>query len=216
MMVCAFNRAAKTLVGLGGCFFILGVIMGIVSRTVGTDASFETETRGGSTNFSVEMPHVGGAFGYNVYARADYDCHESPVNVTAQQSQTGDLGFFFQICGPTDADFASAHDPPLRFAGHLSQAADTGCGLTDAEGQEKCAVTGTYRVNCSTQCWIADTAELLAETNGGVLSAFAIVLLCMSFFLAAGFLVFIACICCWQGPDKDAAPMVAAQPAGSA
>lgn len=212
-MVCAFNRVAKTLASLGGCFIILGVIIAI-ARMVGTDASFETETHGGSTNFSVEMTHVGGGLGYNVYARADYDCDENPVNVTAQQNQTGDWGSFFPICGPTDAAFASAHDPPLRFAGHVSQAQDTGCGRTDAEGLEQCAVTGTYRVTCSTQCWIVDTAELVAELTGGLSSALATLLLCISILAVAVFLFSVACCCCCKGPDKDAAAV--AQPVGSA
>lgn len=221
-MVCAFNKAAKILTGIGGCFVIVGVIIAIAG-TVGAAASLDMETQGGQMSFSIQMPHQGSfAPAYIVYVRADYDCDTTPVVSTAVQSPTGAQGTWTERCrsARTDEDsWEASHEPPLRSAGTLYQATDSAC---DPEIEtEGCLITGSYRITCSTNCWVWDSMEEVTEAVGGLMAAMGMFVIVVILNLVGALLCCIACCCCCQGPDKGASPppvqgMVVGQPVGSA
>jgi len=220
-MVCAFNKAAKILTGIGGCLVIVGVIIAIAG-TVGAAASFDMETQGGQRSFSVQMMQQGRSFPFSVYVRADYDCDTTPLVATAVQSPTGASGNFFENCRAANTHedaWDASHEPPLRFAGSLSQATEVACD-PDVE-TDGCSITGSYTVTCSTNCWVLDTLEEATEAVGGLMAAMGMFVIVVILNLVGALLCCIACCCCCQGPDKDASPppvqgMVVGQPVGSA
>jgi len=221
-MVCAFNKAAKILTGIGACFTIVGVII-VIAGTIGTAASFDIETQGGSTSFSLEMSGGSGSL-YSVYVRSSYDCDANPVDVTVEHSSGAD-GTHYESCRALPMDesesWEKSHDPPLRYAGFFSQASENDCGRVDENGAEQCALAGTYRITCSTQCWVVDSLEEVGEAIGGLMAAFGLLIASVIVFCVGAILCFVACCCCCQGPDKGAAPppvqgMVVGQPVGSA
>lgn len=226
-MVCAFNKAAKILTGIGCCLIITGVlclVIGIVSAATG----FDIETQGGSTSFTISM--TGSDMGHIVYIAQDAPCTDSfdfsfgdsfteATNPEVTYSYGGITETLSISCGtiyPPGAEpetFEGSHDPPIRRVGSMSAmgeyenptCTDTShCENSDTTNEySTCsgACNGEYQISCSTNCWVMDASEEFAEAAGGFMAMIGLVMV-MAILLGVGnCLLCIACCCCCQGPD---------------
>jgi len=235
-MTCAFNKCAKINTCIGT---ILLIVAGIVflSAHLSAEAGFDVETMGGgrSNRITVETNDLHG-----VYIRQSDTCEsgnlfgDEPSNptVTVQHVATSTEDDPYVSCGSVCTDSESCweaeHDPPLRSVGSFSPIDDPNDCSMDYCDSDYCSESnppcrklhGAYTVTCSTDCWMVDLGEELAEAVGGIMGAIVMLVVVIILAIVGSILCCVACCCCCQGPDKGAPPpvqgQVVGQPVGSA
>jgi len=190
------DKNVKILLGVGSCFVIVGIVLIIVARVVGGNATTIEWEAEGVREATIVVPVGEDHCGIPLFVASSQPCQPS-FEAFSVEAPAGVEKPLVTWCEEVEVEH---NDKKLHVIAHIE--------VTNKDG----VVAGSYRVtNSRTEFWAADYCGEIAELQAGLLTALGLVVAAIILFIISCVFCGVACCCACQAPPLQ---QQATQPGG--
>lgn len=194
------STTQKILYGIAGVLGLVGVILGVVAVTAGSEGlkvDFEAENKA-SFSLKVTKEHCG----FSLYTKAVGNSCDSVFQGTEVKWQGNEISNFQKDCDMFREEWAKTYDPELIHVGHWTHSKD----LAGPGGAGDYSVVQTSNV----PLWAVDFCGQVGEAVSGIFAMLGLFVVAIVVFIVSCIFCCVAACCCQPKPAPGANVVIGA------